>query len=68
VRSFNPLILLVKVPAAAPSTVIFSAIVGEVQVLQQTPRVRTVLVPSLLISPPPIAEFAVILIISEVVG
>lgn len=64
----NPVIELEKAPIPVPSDVfVESEIVGEVVVeLQHTPLAVTVTPPSLIIFPPLIAEFVVILVATVV--
>ena len=55
----SPVKALVKIPILVPSVVLLSPIVGEVFVLQQTPREVTVAPPSLVIFPPLVAVVVV---------
>jgi hypothetical protein len=48
--------LLVKLPVPVPSEVLVPAVVGVVEVLQQTPRAVIAAPPSLVMFPPPLAE------------
>jgi hypothetical protein len=59
--------LLVKLPAPAPSVVLLSAIVGVIFVLQQTPLKIIVPEPSEVMVPPLVADVPVIFVIAEVV-
>jgi hypothetical protein len=59
--------LLEKLPTPAPSVVLLSAIVGVVPVLQQTPRLVTVELPSSVMLPPLTAEVPVIAVTEVVV-
>jgi hypothetical protein len=68
VPPFKPVILLVNVPVPPPSVVLFSVIVGEMPVLQQTPLAIIVPEPSEVIVPPEVAVVPVIFDIAEVVN
>ena len=55
VPGISPVKLLVKVPVPIPLAVILPAVVGPVDVLQQTPRAVTLAPPSEVIFPPAVA-------------
>jgi len=67
VPGFSPVIELVNIPAPVPSEVYESKTVGLDDVLQQTPRAYTEVLPSLVTFPPEEAEFVVILYATFVV-
>jgi hypothetical protein len=59
--------LLTKLPVPVPSDVLLFAIVGPVEILQQTPRTVTEAPPSLVMLPPLLAVVAVTEVIAVVV-
>jgi hypothetical protein len=59
--------LLTKLPVPVPSDVLLFAIVGPVEILQQTPRTVTEAPPSLVMLPPLVAVVEVMEVIAVVV-